>query len=95
MANKVDVWRLAVMHRVEVIVAVDRVQGAVVGKLLLRDGWVILQTKYSIDVVLSFDGGQLSPEGMLVSEISGSETTHVHSLPFLSNSRVLAASCAV
>ena len=41
MADEVDVVRLVVVHRMEVIVAVDRVQGAVVGELLLGDGRVV------------------------------------------------------
>lgn len=61
MADEVDVIRLAVVHRMEVIVAVDRVQSAVVGELLLGDGRVILKAKDGSDVVLALDGGQFTP----------------------------------
>lgn len=61
MAYEVDVVRLAGVHGVEVIVAVDRVEGGVVGKLLLGDGWVILEAQDGSDVVLTLDGGQFTP----------------------------------
>ena len=60
-ADEVDVVRLAVVHGMEVIVAVDRVQGGVVGELLLGDGRVVLKAKDGSDVVLTLDGGQFTP----------------------------------
>jgi hypothetical protein len=56
-----DVVGLVVVHGMEVIVAVDWVQGAVVGKLLLGDGRVVLKTKDGSDVVLTLDSGQFTP----------------------------------
>jgi len=64
--DEVDVVRLVVMHRMEVIVTVDRVQGAVVGELLLGDGRVVLQAKDGSDVILTLDGGQFTPIVMSV-----------------------------
>ena len=61
MTDEVDVVRLMVVHRMEVIVTVDRVQGTVVGELLLGDGGVVLKAKYSCNVVLALDGGQFTP----------------------------------
>ena len=61
MADEVDVVRLVVVHRMEVIVAVDRVQGGVVGELLFGDGRVVLEAEDSGDVVLTFDSGQFTP----------------------------------
>lgn len=62
MAYEVNVVRLAGVHGMEIIVAVDRVEGSVVGELLLRNGWVILKAKDGSDVVLTLDGGQFTPE---------------------------------
>jgi hypothetical protein len=59
--DEVDVGRLAVVHSMEVIVTVDRVQGGVVGELLLRDGWVVLKTENGLDVVFALDSGQFTP----------------------------------
>ena len=56
MADEVDVVCLAVVHGMEVIVAVDRVQSAVVGELLLGDGRVVLKAKDGSDIVLTLDG---------------------------------------
>jgi len=64
--DEVDVVRLVVMHRMEVIVTVDRVQGAVVGELLLGDGRVVLKAKDGSDVILTLDGGQFTPIVMSV-----------------------------
>lgn len=64
--NEVDVVRLVVVHRMEVIVTVDRVQGAVVGELLLGNGRVVLKAKDSSDVILTLDGGQFAPVVMSV-----------------------------
>lgn len=49
------------MHRVEVIVTIDRVKITVVGKLLLRDGRLVLETENCVDVVLLLNIGQGSP----------------------------------
>lgn len=62
MAYEVDVVRLAAVHSVEVIVAVDRVEGSVVRELLLGDGLVVLKAKDGSDVVLALDCGQFTPE---------------------------------
>ena len=75
--DEVDVVRLVVMHRMEVIVTVDRVQGAVVGELLLGDGRVVLQAKDGSDVILTLDGGQFTPIVMSVrSRNNITETLH-------------------
>ena len=60
-AYEVNVVRLVVVNGMEVIVAVDRVQGAVVGELLLGDGRVVLKAKNGSDVVLTLDSGQFTP----------------------------------
>lgn len=60
-SDEVDVVCLAVVHSVEVIVAVDWVQGAVVGELLLGDGRVVLEAKDGSDVVLTLDRRQFTP----------------------------------
>lgn len=61
MPDEVDVRGLAVVYGVEVIVAVDRVESAVVGKLLFCDRRVVLQAQHGVDVVLPLGSGQLSP----------------------------------
>lgn len=61
MAYEVDVVRLASVHGMEVIVAVDRVEGGVVGKLLLGDSLVVLKAKDGSDVVFTLDSGQFTP----------------------------------
>jgi len=61
MTNEVDVGCLAVVHGMEVVVAVDRVQSCVVGELLFCDSWVVLEAKDSINVVFSLDSGQFTP----------------------------------
>lgn len=75
--DEVDVVRLAAVHSMEVIVTVDRVEGGVVGELLLGDGWVVLKAKDGSDVVLTLDGGQFTPIVMSVrSRNNITETLH-------------------
>lgn len=98
-ANKVDMRCLTVVYSVKVIVAVDRVQCAVVGELLLRDCWVILQAKDSIDVVFPLVCCQFAPMCILVSnccECRGSISLIHHSfliLGFLQHSVSSGAGC--
>lgn len=92
---EVDVVRLVVVHGMEVIIAVDRVQGAVVGELLLGDGRVILKAKDGSDVVLALDGGQFTPTVRSIRHCPKPPKYLVLILPFFPDSRVLAALCAV
>jgi hypothetical protein len=69
--DEVDVWCLAVVHSMEVVVTVDWVQGSVVGKLFLGDGRVILQAKDGVDIVFAFDSGQFTPMSESVSHYQG------------------------
>lgn len=52
MADKVNVWRLRVVHGMEVVEAILRIEFIVVRELLLRDGLVALQAQHSIDISL-------------------------------------------
>ena len=56
-----DVGRLRIVHRVEVVVAVDRVQIRVVSELLRGGGRMFLQADDSVKVILPFGGRQSSP----------------------------------
>ena len=90
-ADEVDVVRLVIVHRMEVIVAVDRVQGAVVGELLLGDGRVVLKAKDGGDVFLALDGGQFTPMVGPVSRAPQIINNSALVSPFLPDARVLAA----
>ena len=94
-AYEVNVVRLVVVHGMEVIVAVDRVQGAVVGELLLGDGRVVLKAKDGSDVVLALDSGQFTPAVRSIRRCPKSPKYLVFILPFFPDARVLAALCAV
>ena len=89
-ADEVDVVRLAVVHGMEVIVAVDRVQSGVVGELLFCDGWVVLKAKDGSDVVLSFEGGQFAPVAKSIRYYQVVLFSNLD-IPFFSDARVLAA----
>jgi len=90
-ADEVDVVRLAVVHGMEVIVAVDRVQSGVVGELLFRDGRVVLKAKDGSDVVLSFDGGQFTPIVKSIRRCRKSPNSSILDTPFFPDARVIAA----
>ena len=91
MADEVDVVRLVVVHRMEVIVAVDWVQGTVVGELLFGDGRVVLKAKDGGDVFLTLDGGQFTPMVRSVSRRPRITNNSALVSPFLPDARVLAA----